>query len=93
MLEAPFTMPERYVSHRWLSVYDVAMSTSTMYKSFYSFYYGFVTKNVQSGYKELLEKNFDHNVSLESRKRIRQIHQELEKKDKRMTDEGKKKKM
>lgn len=31
MLDVKFTMPQRYVSHRWLSVYDVTMNTHRMF--------------------------------------------------------------
>lgn len=31
MLGVKFTMPQRYVSHRWLSVYDVTMNTHRMF--------------------------------------------------------------
>ncbi|XP_062595254.1 uncharacterized protein LOC134256589 [Saccostrea cucullata] len=42
MLGVKFTMPQRYVSHRWLSVYDVTMDTLRMFDAFAIFYYSWV---------------------------------------------------
>lgn len=41
MLGVKFTMPQRYVSHRWLSVY-VTMNTLRMFDALAIFYYSWV---------------------------------------------------
>lgn len=38
MLGVKFTMPQRYVSHRWLSVYDVTMNTHRMFDALAIFF-------------------------------------------------------
>ena len=37
-----FTMPERLITHRWLSAYDVTVSTLRMWEPLTVFYYGFL---------------------------------------------------
>ena len=39
LLSMKFTMPERFLSHRWLSCYDVTVSTLRMMDAFIVFFY------------------------------------------------------
>jgi hypothetical protein len=41
-----FTMPQRYVSHRWLSVYDVTVDTLRLFNAFTLFYLPWIDENV-----------------------------------------------
>nr|XP_055069280.1 uncharacterized protein LOC129450264 [Misgurnus anguillicaudatus] len=90
-LGIPATNPQRFVSHRWLSAYDVAINTKRMLPVFKVLYFGFMGKQDQELYNEILEDLYrDHGVSDKAQRRVRFIHQDLCKEG--MTDLGKKRK-
>ncbi|KAK6171890.1 hypothetical protein SNE40_018313 [Patella caerulea] len=93
ILHVKFTMAQRYVSHRWLSVYDVALATDMLFDCYITFYYGFIPKTLQPNYTEILESIYEKKgVSKEARERIAEIHHQLAVKMKTLTDDGKKRK-
>jgi hypothetical protein len=86
-----FTMPERYVSHRWLSVYDVTVDTMRLWDVYQIFYFGFMDHSDRTHYlPKIMEIYLRRNVSEKSKIRIHEIHTELGKKN--MTPEGTKRK-
>ena len=69
-----FTMPERFVSHRWLSVYDVAVSTYRLMDAFKVLYYAFVSKDLKVSYTSIVVDIYKRwKVSQEARDKIRAI--------------------
>ncbi|KAK6189782.1 hypothetical protein SNE40_001776 [Patella caerulea] len=93
ILHVKFTMAQRYVSHGWLSVYDVALATDMLFDCYITFYYGFIPKTLQPNYTEILESIYEKKgVSKEARERIAEIHHQLAVKMKTLTDDGKKRK-
>ena len=86
-----YTMPERFVSHRWLSAYDVAVDTERLFKAYQVFYFAFLPKSVKRDYIEIvLEVSKSLHISIESSKRIREIRSELA--SKKLTEDGKNRK-
>lgn len=80
-MDIPATNPQRFVSHRWLSAYDVGMQTRRMLPMYRVLYFGFMGQQDQDLYKEILEQLYrDHGVSEKSQRRIQEIHQDLSKK-------------
>ena len=49
-----FTMAERFVSHRWLSNYDVSLSNLRLFEAYTIFYYSFLNKAAKSLYLPVL---------------------------------------
>ena len=89
MLGLKFTMPDRFISHRWLSVLDVSISTLRLIDAYTVFYYGFLGKDDRRTYLALLCAIYHkRSVSSEARERIREIYGELQKKTKTLTTEG-----
>lgn len=89
LLDVQFTVPERFVPHRWLSAYDVGHSTKRMFKAFVLFYYGFLPSDMKGTYKDVIIK-IQEGLNEEAKGRIRAIHAELGRK--RMTPEGRQRK-
>ncbi|KAL5010546.1 hypothetical protein ScPMuIL_012851 [Solemya velum] len=91
LLGLKFTMPARFLGHRWLSCYDVSVSTLLMMDVFEVFYQVFLPKDMQELYSlvmmAILRKR---NVSQEARARVKEILQGLSKK--KMTKDGKNRK-
>ncbi|KAL2085054.1 hypothetical protein ACEWY4_020572 [Coilia grayii] len=54
-LDVPATNPPRFISHRWLSAYDVGLSTKRMLPALRILYCGFMKKQDQDVYKEVLQ--------------------------------------
>ena len=91
LIGVKFHMPDRYVSHRWLSVYDVTVSTNTILDALTVFYYGFLsTEERKVNQPRVVEIYFRNSVSDKARDRIRVIHSVLAKKN--MTKDGKERK-
>jgi len=83
-----YTMPERYVSHRWLSVYDVSVDTLRLWDAFVVFYFGFLSQADRTHYlSRVVEVYHRRHVDTKAKERIRQIHDVLKKKN--MTKDGK----
>ena len=84
-----FSMPEKYVPHRWLSVYDVTVDTVRLLDAYIIFYFAFITsKEDRSMYlPRVVGILHGRKCSAEARHRIREIREHL--RDKKLTDNGK----
>jgi hypothetical protein len=86
-----YNMPERFISHRWLSAFDVAVDTLRLLDALTVFYYGFLPRNDRLTYTALLVEVYQRKAtSQQARDRIREIHTILQKKQ--MTTDGKNRK-
>ena len=73
--------------YRWLSCYDVTISTLRMFEALQIFYYGFLPTQMRLDYKsQLVQLYRKHDLSEDDRKKIRGIHETL--KVKKLTDDG-----
>ena len=80
-LDIPATNPPRFISHRWLSAYDVGLSIKRMLPALRVLYFGFMSKQDQALYNDILKDMYrDHGVSDKAQSRIAFIHQDLCKK-------------
>ncbi|CAM1291290.1 FBN1 (predicted) [Pycnogonum litorale] len=87
LLGLKFTTPARFLSHRWLSCYDVSVSTLLMMDAFEVFYQAFLPKDMLELYSPVMVAILrKRNVSQEARARIKEILQGLSKK--KMTKDG-----
>ena len=78
MLEIPGTTPQRFVSHRWLSAYNITLSTRRMLLAYKLLYFGFLSPGDRELYQEDLKGIFrDHNLNEEARQKIKEIHEDL----------------
>ena len=83
-----FTMPERFVNHRWLSVYDVTLSNNRLMDGLKVFYYAFLCKDDKPLYHaHIIQIYHRRQVSKEAQSEIRSIQRKLS--DKIMTEDGK----
>lgn len=77
----PGSTPKRFVQHRWLSAYDVAISTQRLLPAYKVLYYGFMDREDKALYedppKELLAC---HNLSDKAQTEIKAFHEDLRKK-------------
>ena len=88
LLNLKFTMPERFVSHRWLSVYDLSTSTLRLMDAFQVFYFSFFSADDKAIYQGLiLEIYRKRSVGTEARRRLKEIQETMSKKT--LTDDGK----
>lgn len=77
-LNIPGSTPKRFVQHRWLSAYDVGISTQTMLPAYKVLYFGFMDKEDKALYKEPLEQLYaDHSVNEKAQRRIQSFHSDL----------------
>ncbi|KAI9525188.1 hypothetical protein NQZ68_009396 [Dissostichus eleginoides] len=84
----PGTNPQRFTAHRWLSAYDVGISTRRMLPAYKVLYFGFLNRADQNLYMDILEEIYkDHGVGERAKARIQFFHQDLRKKG--MTQVGK----
>lgn len=82
----PASNPQRFLFHRWLSVYDVAISTHRLLPAFKALYLGFMNKGDQELYRDVLKELYSvHRVSAKAQTKIQPFHQELSKKGKRLS--------
>ena len=51
-----FTTPDRFLSHRWLSVYDVSVSTLRLFNTYFVFFYSYLSEHDQNTFNDLLEE-------------------------------------
>ena len=87
MIGLGFTMPERFIAHRWLSCYDLALSTMRLWDAYQIFYYGFLSSSMKLTYKAVLIRLMKkHNLSQADRDKIRERHGKLT--SKKLTDDG-----
>ena len=87
----PFTVPSRFVSHRWLSVYDVSVSTKRLFPAYMILYFGFMSQDNKESSREMLDALYDHFcVSKSAQDFIEENHATLARKN--MTTEGKERK-
>ena len=88
-LGVKYTAPERFVSHHWLSCYDVGISTSRTMDAYPVFYYGLLNKENKSVYLATVMQIYHKlEVSPEVRENIRNIHQKLQEKRKTLSKDG-----
>lgn len=92
LLNVSYTMPERYVPTRWLSVLEVSTDTLRLFDAYTIMYFGFVTTQAErTDYlRHCVEVYHRLHLSEDARTRIREIQAKL--KDKKMTKEGKERK-
>lgn len=91
MLSLPYTIPQRFLSHRWLSCYDVSAPNIVMMDAFRVMYYGFMKKADRSLYKTPIQNILtERGVSVNGKLRVKEIWEELA--NKSMTDDGKNRK-
>ena len=84
-----FTMPERFISHRWLSAYDLAISTLRLYDAYFIFCFAYLTSQDKVLYEEILREIYEFRIiTAEEQKKIMKIHKKI--KDKTLTEKGKK---
>ncbi|KAK6167395.1 hypothetical protein SNE40_021431 [Patella caerulea] len=78
MLQIKYTMPQRYVSHRWLSVYDVTLDTLRLFDCMTIFYFPWISKSEQLRYVPTVVEIYHRlRVSESSTDRITEIRKEL----------------
>lgn len=83
-----YTMQERFLSHRCLSGYDVAIDTDRLFKVYQVFYFAYLEKSRKRDYVEVIvQASKDLHVSIESSRRIRDIRCKIA--DEKLTDDGK----
>ena len=91
ILGIKFTMPQRFLNHRWLSCYDACSSNMAMMDAFHIFYYSFLEPDDKALFKEPARKILDdRKVSQQGIQRVITIWKELGKK--KLTDDGKRRK-
>lgn len=54
LIGVKYTVPQRYISHRWLSVYDVALDHVRLSDALILFYYSFLSKEDRALYHSLV---------------------------------------
>ena len=82
-----FTVPQRFVSHRWLSAYDQALETARLLEVYTLFYSAFLPLHLRSTYTEVINNIIQKMESKMARRRARAIISKLRAKS--MTDDGK----
>ena len=91
LIDIKFTIPERFISHRWLSCYDVSLSNLAKLDAHSIFYFGFLTADNKDKYKHILEDVYRRRkVSEQGKEVISGIHVKLA--AKKMTEDGEKRK-
>ena len=91
MIGVPFTQPPRFLSHRWLSAYESAMSAERLMPAYQILYYGFLTGDDKAVYHDTLQELYDkYKINGTAKRKIRSFHEDLVKKG--MTDKGKSRK-
>ena len=91
LVDIKFTMPERFISHRWLSCYDVSVSNLLKLDAYSIFYFGFLTTDDKAKYKHILDDVYRRRkVSEQAKELISGIHIKLA--AKKITEDGEKRK-
>lgn len=82
-----YTTPEGYVSHRWLSVYDVSLDTERMWDADVVFYFSFLTKKDGAIYSDCILEVFKKcNIANSTKEAIGKLQKKLG--QKKMTKDG-----
>lgn len=88
-----YTNPGQFINHRWLSAYDITVSTIRLYDVYTLFYYSFVPPGDRAMYVDIIGNIYNqNNISVPCRIAIKQIQAEMFKKLKTMTPKGKQRK-
>ena len=91
LLGVKFTMPERFISHRWLSCYDVSVGTIRMWDPLTVFYFAFLPQDDRVLYQSILTSIYkQRDLSKEAEREIKLIQKDIG--SKAMTEDGKKRK-
>ena len=73
-----FTVPECYVPHRWLSVYDVSVDTECLFDAYQLFYFSFLSKEDSVTYRTCIDKHYEQYAVPEStRAAIEKLHKQM----------------
>lgn len=74
-MSIPGSAPKRFVQHRWLSAYDVSISTQRLLPAYKILYYGFMDREDKALYKDSLQQPFaDYKISEKAQTQIRSFH-------------------
>ena len=85
--------PERFVSHRWLSCYDVSLDTLRMWDAYVIFYFAFLPKENKNDYRDVITSVLiKHDVPQPARLQLKEVWKALEVKSKNFTDDGRRRK-
>ena len=85
-------MPERHISHRWLSAYR-SLDILRLWDGSKLFHYGFLTPSDRAKYEDVMSDILQqHNVSVQQKTVIQKIWRHLSDKKKTLTEDGKKRK-
>lgn len=80
-MSLPSSPPKRFIQHRWLSAYDVAISTQRLLPAYKVLYYGFMDREDKALYKDPLRQLFaNYKVSEKAQREIQSFHEDLSKK-------------
>lgn len=79
ILNIKYTAQDNNVPHRWLSVYDVAMSTQSLFDAYMIYYYGFLPNDAKQDYNGLIQPLME-SLTTENINKIKNIHTNSEKK-------------
>ena len=78
ILGVTYSIPERFVSHRWLSAYDISLSTNILMDAYVVFYYGFLKADDKRNYYDTVKEIYKKKeISSESKERLKEIQAEL----------------
>ena len=103
-----FTKPDRFLKHRWLSVYDVSVSVLRCFDLYFIFFYSCLSKEDQLLYRDVLKNLYEkHDLTEEDKTEIQTIQRKIKSKKmgteqgearkkriiKCLTDDGKKTKL
>ena len=87
MIGLSFTMPDQFIEHRWLSCYDVAVSTLRLIDAYQLFYYGFLPPANKFVYQAVvLQLVRKYGLDTTERDRIKSIQRTLSAKN--LTEQG-----
>ena len=90
-LSVTYRRPEMFVATRWLSVYDVTLSTIYMFDVHAIFYFSFLRKEDKNLYQSMLNTIYSHHKLSDEVKTCIGAHQN-ELKRKKLTKDGKERK-
>lgn len=91
ILDTKYTMPQRFLSHRWLSVLDLTDDTLRLLDCYTQLYYEFLPKSDKTIYHSVLVDILQkQHVTMEGRQEIRRLRAEVGKTS--LTSDGKERK-
>lgn len=78
ILNIKYTMPQNFISFRWLSIYDAARDLSRIFNVLVVFYFSFLSSLKRMEYLHIVVKNFKQNkLSEEGKNKIRNLQASL----------------